>query len=630
MLFFSRASFLFGRSTRWRTNRQVPLFFGAGLGVRFALAATLLLTLAGCGQSGQKSEEKAETAQTQTPADTTARNESWWKEAVVYQVYPRSYQDSNGDGVGDLKGLISRLDYIKSLGVDVIWLNPIYGSPNDDNGYDISDYRAIMKDFGTMADFDALLKGMHQRGLKVVLDLVVNHSSDEHKWFQASKSARTSPYRDYYHWWPAEKGVPNKRQSFFDVKGDAWRYDSLTNAYYLHYFSRKQPDLNWENPKLRQEIYSMMRFWFDKGIDGFRMDVIPFIAKDTTFPALPAKYHGDFGRYYANGPHLHDYLKEMNREVLRKYNVMTVAEGAGVTSDQALDFVDPARRELNMLYHFEGMGVGNVPGLKYRMRSPKGYSLLDFKQVYTKWDKIFAEKGWGTIYLGNHDQPRMTTRWGDDRPAFRAPSAKLLSTFLLTMRGTPYTFGGDELGMTNIRFNQIGDYQDIETRNMYQQLKSEGGDLSLFLEAQKISGRDNGRTPFQWNATANAGFTTGRPWLKINPNYLTINQAAEEQDSSSVLNYFRKATALRKAHKVLVYGQYTLLDAANPHIYAYTRTQGAERVLVVLNFSSEARDWAMPAGLTPAGQPWLNNYPTLKTGPILALQPWQAVVLPLQ
>ena len=428
-------SFFLSPATKLLRQRRLPV-----------LGSALLLGLAGCGQTGQRTETAATTKPaadttraTTAPADTA----NWWKEAVVYQVYPRSYQDSNGDGVGDLRGLISRLDYIKSLGVNVIWLNPIYGSPNDDNGYDISDYRAIMKDFGTMADFDALLKGMHQRGLKVVLDLVVNHSSDEHAWFKQARSARTSPYRDYYHWWP-------------------------------------------------------------------------------------------------------------------------------------------------------------------------------------------AEKGWGTIYLGNHDQPRMVTRGGDDRPAFRAPSAKLLTTFLLTMRGTPYYYGGDELGMTNIRFDRIEDYRDIETRNMYKQLQGEGGDLKQFLAAQRISARDNGRTPFQWDATRNAGFTTGTPWLPINPNYTTINAAAEEQDPTSILHYFRRATALRRAHKVLVYGQYALLDAANPHIYAYTRTLGTEKVLVVLNFSSKQREWPLPADLTLNGEPWLNNYPTLTTGPVLNLQPWQAVVIKTQ
>ena len=592
-----------------------------------------LLALTGCGGASEKTNDVIAAVNmpgTTAPPPAAAGRQTWWKEAVVYQVYPRSYQDSNGDGVGALRGLISRLDYIKSLGVNVVWLNPIYGSPNDDNGYDISDYRAIMKDFGTMADFDELLKGMHARGLKVVLDLVVNHSSDEHEWFKQARSSRTNPYRDYYHWWPAEKGTPPKRQSFFDVKGDAWAYDAATKSYYLHYFSRKQPDLNWENPKLRQEIYSMMRFWFDKGIDGFRMDVIPFISKDTTFPPMPAEYKGDFGRYYANGPRVHEYLREMNREVLSKYDVMSVAEGAGVTQADALTYVDSARQELNMLYHFEGMGVGLVPNLKYRMRKPGPYSLLEFKNVYTKWDALFADKGWGTIYLGNHDQPRMTTRWGDDRPAFRAPSAKLLSTFLLTMRGTPYTYGGDELGMTNIRFDKIDDYKDIETRNFYQQIKAEGGDLQQFVEAQKLTGRDNGRTPFQWDATANAGFTTGTPWLKINPNYAQVNAAAEEKDPNSVLNYFRQATAVRRAHKALVYGQYALLDAANPHIYAYTRTLGAEKALVVLNFTAENREWKLPAGLALSGAPWLNNYPDFTPGAALALRPWQALVLPLR
>ncbi len=565
-----------------------------------------------------------------TRPTAAAPRPEWWKEAIVYQIYPRSYQDSNGDGVGDLRGLISRLDYIKSLGVNTIWLNPIYGSPNDDNGYDISDYRGIMKDFGTMADFDELLKGMHARGLKVVLDLVVNHSSDEHEWFKQARSSRTSPYRDYYHWWPAEKGTPPKRESFFDVKKDAWAFDSLTKAYYLHYFSRKQPDLNWENPKLRQEIYAMMRYWFDKGIDGFRMDVIPFISKDTAFPPLPAKYNGDWGRFYANGPHVHEYLREMNEQVLSRYPSMSVAEGAGVTKADALDYVDPARRELDMLYHFEGMDVGLVPGNSYRLRAPGPYSLLEFKQVYTKWDRIFAQKGWGTVYLGNHDQPRMTTRWGDDRPAFRAASAKLLSTFLLTMRGTPYTYGGDELGMTNIKFDKITDYRDIETLNNYRGLQASGGDLSKFIEAQKTTARDNGRTPMQWDATPNAGFTTGQPWLRINPNYAELNAAAEDKDPASVLNYFRRATAVRRQHKVLVYGQYALLDAANSHVYAYTRTLGRERALVVLNFTAEARSWAVPTGLKLGGAPWLNNYADFQAGAALSLKPWQALVLPLK
>lgn len=541
----------------------------------------------------------------------------------MYQLYPRSFQDSNGDGVGDLRGITSRLDYLKSLGVGTIWLNPIYASPNDDNGYDISDYRQIMPEFGTMEDFDALLKGMHQRGLKLVMDLVVNHSSDEHEWFKQARSSRTNPYRNYYHWWPAEKGKPTPRWSFFDVNSDAWKYDSLTNSYYLHYFSRKQPDLNWENPKLRQEVYSMMRFWLDKGIDGFRLDAFQFASKDTTFPPLPAGYEKNIIKYYGHGPHLHDYLQEMNREVLSKYNVMTVAEGAGSGPTDAMLFVDPARKELNMAYHFEGVDLGN---------GPKLYQLAEFKRIYTRWDSAFAEKGWLSIFLGNHDQPRMTSKFGDDRPAFRAASSKLLTTFIMTMRGTPYYYNGDELGMTNIRFTDINDYRDVATRNEYQRLKNQGGDLRAFLTLAQRTARDNGRTPFQWNAAANAGFTTGTPWLQVNPNYQQVNEAAEDKDPNSVLNYFRKATATRRQHKVLVYGQYQLVDEANPHIYAYTRTQGTEKVLVALNFSSEPRNWPMPTGMQTSGQPWLNNYPTFTAGAgnTLALQPWQAVVVPLQ
>jgi len=515
----------------------------------------------------------------------TNTQKRWWKEAVVYQIYPRSFKDSNGDGIGDLKGIISKLDYVKSLGVNVLWLNPIFESPNHDNGYDVSDYTKIMKQFGTMDDFDTLLAEMHKRNLKLVLDLVANHSSSENEWFKQSRSSRTNPYRNYYHWWPAEKGKPAKRFSFFDVDNNAWKYDSTTNAYYLHYFARSQPDLNWENPKVRQEIYKIIRFWFDKGVDGFRMDVIPFISKDTTFPKLPAKYHGNFVAYYAQGPHLHKYLKEMNKEVLSKYNIMTVAEGAGVNIKDVLKFVDPARKELNMLYHFDGMSLGYIPGT-YKELDPNGVKLTDFKTVYSRWDSVFEDRGWGTIYLGNHDQPRMVTRWGNDSPEFRAVSSKMLTTFLLTMRATPFYYFGDELGMTNIKFNKITDYQDIETLHEYQHLKETGGNLQHFLDNQKIVARDNGRTPFQWNDTKNAGFTNGTPWLKVNPNYKTINVAAEEQNPNSVLNYFKKMVKLRNENLTLVYGKYTLLDKDNPDVYAYTREYNGKKILVLLNFTT--------------------------------------------
>ncbi|GGG36032.1 alpha-glucosidase [Hymenobacter glacieicola] len=540
---------------------------------------------------------------------------------MVYQLYPRSFQDSNGDGIGDLRGIISRLDYLKSIGVGSVWLNPIYASPNDDNGYDISDYQQIMPEFGTMQDFDELLRGMHQRGLKLIMDLVVNHSSDEHRWFKQARSSRQSPYRDYYYWWPAEKGTPPARYSTFDVNRNAWRYDSLTNAYYLHYFSVRQPDLNWNNPKLRQEVYRMMRFWLDKGIDGFRMDAFQFVAKDPTFPPMPGLNETNYTNAYNHGPRLHDYLQEMNREVLSHYNIMTVAEGAGRNPTEAMLFVDPARRELNMTYHFEAVGVGNTP---------ERYQLTDLKRVFTRWDSAFARKGWQSIYLGSHDQPRMTSKFGDDRPEFRAASAQLLNTFLLTMRGTPYCYNGDELGMTNIGFDNIADYRDVAALNGYQLVKSQGGSLPAYIQAMQRFSRDNSRTPFQWDASAHAGFTTGTPWIKVNPNYATLNQAAQETQPNSVLNHFRRATSMRQQHPVLVHGQYQLLDAANPHIYAYTRTLGPERVLVVLNFSDTQRSWPLPAGLKPSGQPWLNNYPTLATSPTFMLQPWQAVVMKLQ
>ncbi len=552
----------------------------------------------------------------------------WWKEAVVYQIYPRSFQDSNGDGIGDLKGIISRLDYIKSLGVDVVWLNPIFTSPNDDNGYDISDYQGIMKEFGTMEDFDAMLKGMHDRGIKLVLDLVVNHSSDEHEWFKQSRSSRTNPYRNYYHWWPEEKGKPAERYSFFDVNSDAWKYDSITKSYYLHYFSVKQPDLNWENKAVREEIFKMMRFWFDKGIDGFRMDVIPFISKDIAFPELPSKYNGDFIKYYANGPHNHEYLQEMYREVLSKYDVMSVAEGIGVTTKTALDFVDPNRKELNMLYNFDGVSLGYLPG-EFKTPDPKGYDLVQFKMIYSRWDSVFEQRGWCTIFLGNHDQPRMVTRWGNDSPEFRELSSKMLTTFLLTMRGTPYYYFGDELGMTNIKFDKIEDYRDIETLNMYKQIQGKKGDLENFLENQKIAARDNGRTPFQWDTTANAGFTSGTPWLKVNPNYLTVNVEVQEKDPNSVLNYFRKLIRLRKSELTLVYGKYTLVDKNNPDIYAYTREFDGKRMLILLNFKAKDASVAISNVDMSKAKLILSNYEDCNKE-ALSLRPYEAKIYKLK
>lgn len=514
-----------------------------------------------------------------TNAQTTdSVDRKWWKEAIVYQIYPRSFKDDNGDGIGDLKGIISKLDYIKSLGVNVVWLNPIYSSPNDDNGYDVSDYRNIMKDFGTMADFDSMLAGMHRRGIKLVMDLVVNHSSDEHEWFQQAKSSRTNPYREYYHWWNAEDGKPPYRYSLFDVNHDAWRFDSTTNSYYLHYFSRKQPDLNWENPKLRKEVYDVMKFWADKGIDGFRLDAFGFAAKDTTWPQFPKGFEKHFSLYYSMQGNLHGYLQEMNKEVLSKYDVMSVAEGTGNTLEDAHNLVDAIRHELNMAYPFEGVDIAK----------PEGYSLVHFKEVYSKYDSAFENAGWLAVFLANHDQARMVSRFGNDSPAFRALSSEMLTTFIMTMRGTPYYYNGDELGMTNIWFTSMSDYRDVAVLNAFQFAKNKGEDTVAFIKHAAFSSRDNGRTPFQWDNTKNAGFSTGTPWLKVNPNYTTINEKQEDKDQNSVLNYFRKVVQLRKDNLVLVYGKYTLLDKDNPDTYAYIRELNGTKFLVMLNFRSQS------------------------------------------
>ena len=571
-----------------------------------SFAVIFAIFLISCNSGDKKNKENT----------TTANDHKWWKEAIVYQIYPRSFKDSDGDGIGDLKGIISKLDHIKSLGIDVVWLNPIYSSPNDDNGYDISDYRNIMKDFGTMDDFNALLKGMHERGIKLVMDLVVNHSSDEHEWFKQSRSSRTNAYRNYYHWWNAERGKPPYRYSLFDINHDAWRFDSVTNAYYLHYFSRKQPDLNWENPKLRHEVYDIMKFWLDKGIDGFRMDAFQFVAKDTTFPVFPAGFEKDFIKYYGMVNPIHDYLKEMHTEVFSKYDVMSVAEGAGNSFEDAHNLVDADRNELNMAYAFDAVDLAK----------PEGYSVIKLKEIFTKWDSAFAEKGWLSIYLANHDQARLVSRFGNDSAAYRVVSSKMLSTFLMTMRGTPYYYNGDELGMTNIRFNNINDYRDVPTLNEYQHQLNIGSDIKKFMDRLQFTCRDNGRTPYQWDSSFNAGFTTGTPWIKVNPNYKEINAAAQEKDSNSCLNYFRKLTSLRKTYPVLVYGKYTLLDKNNPVVYAYTRELEGKKLLIVLNFTSKNAVAATGIDISKAKM-LLNNYFARSTDD--KLRPYEAVIYEL-
>jgi oligo-1,6-glucosidase len=568
--------------------------------------------LAAC-QSGEPKKEA-------TPA-----NKDWWKEAVVYQLYPRSFKDSDGDGVGDLKGIIEKLDYLKSLGVDAVWLNPIYTSPNADNGYDVSDYRGIQPEYGTMQDFDALLKGLHERGIKLVMDVVVNHSSNEHEWFKQSRSSRDNPYRNYYHWWPAEKarlndsvgqGKPPFRYSLFDINHDAWKYDSLTNAYYLHYFAVQQPDLNWENPKVRQEIYDMMRFWADKGVDGFRLDAFQFAAKDTTWPAFPKGFEKDFVQYYAMQPGLHTYLQEMNREVFSKYNVMSVAEGAGRSIQEAHELVDADRNELNMAYAFEAIDLAKS----------SGYDFLQFKNVLSKWDSAFSDKGWLSIFLASHDQARLLSRWVKATPEQQPIAGKMLNTLLLSMRGTPYCYYGDELGMSNPGFTKLEDYRDGPALNDYAYRIKNGATPAEVLAEMSFSCRDNGRTPMQWNSSPHAGFTSGTPWIAVNPNYTTLNVDAQERDENSPLQYFKKMIALRKEHKALVHGKYTLLDASNTQVYAYTREWEGKKYLVLLNFSNTQASVNTGLDLKDA-KLLINNYGKARDN--TAMRPFEAAIYQL-
>lgn len=545
---------------------------------------------------------------------------NWWKEGVLYQIYPQSFKDTDGDGFGDFPGIIEKLDYVESLGVNMVWMNPFFESPLVDNGYDVSDYRAIHPRYGTMDDFDKMLDGFHQRGIKFVLDVVVNHSSDQHEWFKQSRSSRDNPYRDYYHWWPAEKGVPPYRHSLFDPEG-AWEYDEQTDAYYLHTFAEAQPDLNWENPKLRQEVYDIMKFWAEKGVDGFRMDAFQFASKDTTWPQFPEGHQKDFIKWYGMRPQLHEYLNEMYHEVIEKYDVFAVAEGAGSTFQDAHDLVDADRNELQMAYHFETVDMS---------RTPEGYTLEEFKDVFTRWDSAFAEKGWISIFLSNHDNSRLVDRFGNSDPNFRTPSTQMLNTFLLSMRGTPYTYYGDEIGMTNIDMPTIEEYVDVDAMGKYKAAVTSGQDLDKFMELLNYSSRENGRTPMQWDTTANAGFTSGTPWKRVNDNYTEINVALQNEDPNSILNHFRKMTQLRKDHLTLVYGDYEILQREHPEIYMFTRTYKDEKLLVVLNFTENQTSVSLDASLKP-GAILINNYQGVNlSGKELILEPFQAVILDLE
>jgi len=521
----------------------------------------------------------------------------WWKESVVYQIYPRSFKDSNGDGIGDLRGVIEKLDYLSLLGIDVIWLSPVYKSPNDDNGYDISDYKDIMTEFGTMKDFDDLLTEAHIRNIKIMMDLVVNHTSDEHKWFLESKKPEINKYRDYYIW-KEPKGAKPPTTWGSAFSGSAWEYNNELKKYYLHLFSKKQPDLNWENEVLRHEIYGMMKYWLDKGIDGFRMDVINFISKDQSFPT--GEIEGDnlyssFAPYSINGPRVHEYLKEMNKEVLSQYDIMTVGETPGVSPKDAIKYVGSDRDELNMVFQFEHVSLGDGPEGKW---SNLPVSLPELKKTMSKWQYGLNEKGWNSLYWNNHDQPRIVSRYGNDK-AYWQESAKMLATCLHMLQGTPYIYQGEEIGMTNVAFQALEDYRDIETINAYNELvKQKGKQHDEMMKAIYARGRDNARTPVQWDNSENAGFTTGTPWINVNPNYKDINVSNQLNDETSIFNYYKRLLKLRKEYPIIVYGKYELLEEEHDKLFVYTRTEGNEKLLVICNFSTEETVFVLPENIS--------------------------------
>jgi oligo-1,6-glucosidase len=540
-------------------------------------------------------------------------NEAWWKTAVVYQIYPRSFADSDGDGIGDLRGITSRLDHLAALGVDVLWLSPVYPSPQDDAGYDISDYQDIEPTFGTLADFDALLAAVHERGMKLVMDLVVNHTSDEHPWFVESRSSRENPKRDWYWWRPK----PNNWRSFFS--GSTWDRDEATGEYYLHLFSRKQPDLNWENPEVRAAIYAMMRWWLDRGVDGFRMDVINMISKD---PALPDGDRGDGSPYYICGPRIHEFLAEMHREVVggRPESLLTVGEMPGVTLEQARLFTDPARAEVDMVFQFEHVQLDQGKD-KWDVRP---LPLPDLKASLGRWQAGLAETGWNSLYWNNHDQPRAVSRFGDDGE-FRVRSSKLLGTVLHLHRGTPYVYQGEELGMTNAPFADIHDFRDIESLNHYNAAVTAGEAPDDVLAGLRTMGRDNARTPMQWDASEHAGFTTGTPWIAVNPNHAETNARAERDDPDSVFHHYRRLIELRHREPVVAHGDFTMLLADDERIYAFTRRLGAVELLVVANFSGEPAGADIPGWA--GGELVLSNCPPPDGDQApLTLAPWEARV----
>lgn len=520
-------------------------------------------------------------------------NNNWWKEGVVYQIYPRSYKDTTGNGLGDLEGIIQQLDYIQSLGVTMLWLCPIYESPNDDNGYDISDYRKISDEFGGNKSFDRLLAAMRERGLKLIMDLVVNHSSDEHHWFQQAKKSKDNPYHDYYIWRgnnPNEK--PNNWQSVFN--GSVWKWNEATQEHFLHLYTQKQPDLNWENPKVRKEVYAIVDFWLAKGVDGLRMDVISLISKRLAFEDVPNEmpFIDVMEKVYANGPRVHEFLKEMNREVLSNYDIVTVGEGPGVNLVHGPRYVSAREKELNMVFHFDHLTIDFGPDGKY---DPVPLDFVRFKAIFRQWDEALANDGWNSIFLGNHDFSRIVSRFGNDG-VYREQSAKLLVTLLMTLRGTPYVYQGDEIGMTNVAHSSIECYDDVETRNAWKAAEAAGKDMNKFLKAVHWQSRDNARTPMQWNASENAGFTTGKPWIPVNKNYPTINVETAEKEANSILHYYRKMIAFRKANTTLVYGDFDDLLPEHPQLYCYRRWDKEANFLLVHNFSDTPTSWEKPSG----------------------------------
>ncbi|MFH5824781.1 alpha-glucosidase [Georgenia sp. AZ-5] len=570
----------------------------------------------------------------------------WWRTAVIYQVYPRSFADADGDGVGDLRGVIGKLDYLHALGVDAVWLSPIYRSPQADNGYDISDYQDIDPTFGTLADFDELVAGLHDRGMRLVMDLVVNHTSDEHPWFTESRASTDSPKRDWYWWRPPRPGCrggepgaePTNWHSFFS--GSTWEWDAATGEYYLHLFDRKQPDLNWENPEVRQAVYAMMRWWVARGVDGFRMDVINLISKavraDGALPdgapvPGPSRF-GDGSSFYTNGPRLEEFLQEMHREVLAHGTasgeaLLTVGEMPGVTLEQARSITDPAHRELDMVFTFEHMRVDHGLSGKWQLRP---LHLPDLKANLAAWQEGLAEAGWNSLYWNNHDQPRIVSRWGDDSPEHRVASAKTLGTVLHMLRGTPYVYQGEELGMTNVGWATIEDYQDVETLNFYRESVSGGASDGEVMAGIGPVSRDNARTPMQWDDGPHAGFTTGTPWLSVNPAYPQINAAAAVADPGSVLHHYRRLIQLRHDHHVVVDGRFALLLPEHEQVFAYTRTLGTQVLVVVANMSGEPADVTLPGvGAALAGELLLGTHDAAPgpDGDRLRLAPWESRVV---